>query len=528
MKKRNFIILVALVCIISIGITIYFKYSNYTITEKVYTAPRIIETPHVVTPEQFEETATLVCKTFDEEWAPGRNESILLDPIDNIYLGSVLSASGILAGSFESIGSLKDRLPITISTNAPNLSIKKQVIDTPKLSLFRDAVTTIIGSKQTGTGSPNITIEATEIFNQNQLNLMLQAGFSGGGNEVSASFSSFTNKSIRHFLVNITQVYYSISTDKISPNEFFKNKPKDIQGTYPVYVSNMKFGRRIWIVYETSSMSTIKKADLAAQFKFFAGKATTDNHMLSQEEVKNSSLKVLMVGGDLKAIDYIPTDISDRDNLKKLLRIGLFFNDSTAGAPLSYTLKGCADDKIFKIVNAARYTVRDCEVKTDKDTLILKTNLTSVNNACVEWTAGGDRNLDGDCDIIFHTSLTFEKNVVYCEVYGEWNEINGNHTQGKSSRRITLATLPENYVISSINSGKNGNIGEGKRAKEDIINSFGPLDLASSAFSNVTIIGDGTTSDDFGTCTDDNHSKIRNIVWNDLRLSYKLSKYTKK
>jgi hypothetical protein len=182
------------------------------------------------------------------------------------------------------------------------------------------------------------------------------------------------------------------------------------------------------------------------------------------------------------------------------------------------------DGKTFRIVNAGKFTVRDCVVKDEKEETIFASKLPSLEHLCAFHTGPGDRNFDGDCDITFSMVLTFDKNIIYASATAYWKEIDGD-SQGKMVlERREIAKLPSNYVIQRITSAVSGDIGAGKHAQKNTVTSFDPSGQP-SPFSKVYIIGDKSGNDNMpGPCQDDIHAQVYKIDMNDIKVVYTLTK----
>ena len=200
------------------------------------------------------------CTTVKYKATAEYNESILLDPAPGVFFpGSMIKGESIETGGYTPIGA-DNRTPMTMSISLENISGKVSRDFTPRLSEARQAIADILSQELTGATPARVSFVIETIYNKEQLNLAVGAGFqySGGLTNVDISsqfdFTRTTTKS--RFLVKFIQQYYSIDVEaKATAADYFKDitkeNPRNISGM-PLYVHSMKYGRMVLFSVEST------------------------------------------------------------------------------------------------------------------------------------------------------------------------------------------------------------------------------------------------------------------------------------
>ena len=275
-----------------------------------------------------------------------------------IYPGALIKGESILDGSYLPIP--VKRKPITISTSLQGADKVSVVVDDPKLSTVREAANSLM--KQDYDVPPaNLGFTIESVYNKQQLNLALHAGYQSGIMDVNGSFNYSDTKIHSRVVAKFIQVYYTLDMDIPSqPSDLIDGTPtEDMFGSLmPMYISTVTFGRMALFTVESELSDTEVKTYLQASYDNVSGDASTDFDKL----MSKSTMKVYVLGGSGADAG---TAINGFADFKKYISQGGNFSKTSPGAPISYKLRYINDNTIAKVVFAASYPVRTAIPRTD-------------------------------------------------------------------------------------------------------------------------------------------------------------------
>jgi hypothetical protein len=462
-------------------------------------------------------TSTEVCETQHITWTPGDAQSILLDPLKDIFPGSVLDARSFDNGQYITIDDDK-RKPVTIYITGPIFKNKAYVNDIyPKPSLVNNAMENILKDSVVGTPPTKLTINSYEVFSKDHLNLILKSKFSGGFGKVEAGFN-FDDQNIKsRYILDVTQIYYESAIDNPGSKGFFKSEPAGISNYTPVYISSVKYGRRVMIALESNENIQNKAAEVAAEFSLFASKDSIGAKYINDKYFRDNSIKVLIMGGNPNNAFKIFRAVSTRDSLFSALSGDAVWSLSNLGAPLAYTVNNTSDGSVFLVAQSGDYIARKCKIKAKNEYLI---DNAFLQNLCPNIYGGDDREFDGDPHFSCDIELFPQGNKVYARINAHWQEHDGNTAGDISNRVVEVGSIPDSLEILDITTPK-------KLIHPDQrTNGYGAtpyhMDVNSSPIEGLWVIGDSRESDDMfpSECGDDVHTKIKKITFFPIRVSY--------
>ncbi|GAA3984548.1 thiol-activated cytolysin family protein [Hymenobacter antarcticus] len=455
-------------------------------------------------------TPTEKCEIKEMEWSPGKAETILLDPqSDIIYPGCVLDAASLQDGRYTEI--IGARKPIKLSTSLAITKIGAAPVNNPKNSSVRQGIRSIINSAINGRNPAQTTISCVEIFSKEHLGLVLQGKYSAGFGNVEAAYN-FDREDVKsRYLLDVTQVYYTIDVDAIGPYGFFDYKPHGPVDYSPVYISSVKYGRRIMVIMETDRSIQGQAASIKAEFSSFAASGSFSANSLVEKLFDEKSVNILAMGGNPNAPFEILRAVARKASLHDILINGAIWGPNDQGVPLAYTLKHCTDGSIFTLVQSGKYTSRTCTMKQTEEYSL---ELSDIVKLCATPDGGEDREFDGEGpDLDFRLDIFNEGNNVYANISCNWTQSeNGNTHCSVYKNRVLIGKVPDNYAVLDIKSTKvasyKGKLkGHGSHAIERNIMSepTGPVRI-------LSIIGDTPDDDDpwVGDCGSE-HTQIQKI-----------------
>ena len=303
--------------------------------------------------DKIETVDNIECIIERYKWAPGNEESLLLDPSTGvIYPGALLKSGSVLDGSYVLIGLKHGSITLSHSANGQSVTIHN-----PTLSKVRNAVFEI--TKSIVITPAKMTYKVKEIHSSEHLDLALKGNYKSMSTSVSTEFNWQKTGKVTRILVEFYQLYYSIDVDQkenasdwVPGNETFCDEVDQL----PMYVSSVKYGRVGMLTLETSLDATEVKAALNASFDGIIGKGGIDINSEYAKVWNSSTFKVLVVGGapseGVKAITGI-------QGFNQWIVNGAEYSDASPGSPIAYTLK-YIDGSNARIVKSGEYNVRKC------------------------------------------------------------------------------------------------------------------------------------------------------------------------
>ncbi len=192
----------------------------------------------------------------------------------------------------------------------------------------------------------------------NQLKAKFGADFEKAGAPLKIDFEAVQKGEKQIEVVNFKQIYYTATFDApTNPAAVFDKSvtPEDLKQrgvdsqTPPVYVSNVSYGRQIYVKFESASKSTELKAAINAVIK---GATIAPNSEWSRL-LKNTSVTAVIVGGNASGAAKVVTGTVE--NLKELIREGANFSAQSPAVPISYKTAFLKDNAQATLQNSTDY-----------------------------------------------------------------------------------------------------------------------------------------------------------------------------
>lgn len=409
--------------------------------------PGVVPTPKLLEDKSAIEQDSIRCVVKTYEWAPGREESLLMDPTAEVITeGQLLRAESITEGAYTPI--IVPRLPICISLSLTNIngSVKDTIFEPSKRSSALEARQRLLSRKLNGNAAARVTKQIEKVYSYEQCRVAVGANYSGVGFDVAASFGYANSRIKSRYLVKFFQEYYSISVDlPAKPSDFFKTVPDPaLLGSYsPVYVSNIKYGRTLLFLLESEKSESEMDASIEAAFNGFAASGGFNAELHLKKVMENCSMKLFVVGGS--APDAV--GIQKPADVENYIKQGANFSNDSPGVPIAYTLRFLKDNSVAKIIMNSKYTVRECEVIP-----AITKNFQPGGN--YEWPAqlikgDGEYGGDGNPHITSKVDLYIVDNrEVWMRVNILFEEKRADYTTGSinDNRRIYIAPIGHKIV----------------------------------------------------------------------------------
>lgn len=349
----------------------------------------------------------------------------------DIFLGALFKANQDLLENKPQQISL-DRSKGRISVDLPGMVGGDSYVDAnPTASGMQEGVNTLLNRWHEKYAAKNpaparMQYESTSAYSMNQLKAKFGSDFEKVGVNLKIDFEAVNKGEKQIEVVDFKQVYYTANFDAPkNPSDVFapgvtvdQLKARGIdENTPPVYVSNVSYGRQMYVKFETTSKSTELKAAINAVIKGVPIKAESEWARV----LKNTTVTVSIVGGNADGAARVVTGTVE--DLKKLIQEGATFSTQNPAVPISYKTAFLKDNQVATIQSntdyietkvtsykngylnlqhkgayIARYYVYWDEVTYDKD------GVESIRSR--QWEHNGKNRTAG-----FQTELQFKGNV---------------------------------------------------------------------------------------------------------------------
>ncbi len=198
--------------------------------------------------------------------------------------------------------------------------------------------------------------------------LGLAAGVSAdylGLAEVSANFD-WANETVRSRLfVTFEQPFFTASVDqksKQAASDFFGSSVTPAQlaaeasGIPPVYVQSITYGRRVYLMIESTESTETLDAALEATSKLPSLSGSIESSYQQALNSAETRMRVIVQGGGAAAG---ASAVDGYEGLKQFVHAGAEFTAENPGVPISYQL-AYLDNAVAEYASSATYVERDC------------------------------------------------------------------------------------------------------------------------------------------------------------------------
>lgn len=281
----------------------------------------------------------------------------------NVFLGGLYKANQNLLENQPELISLA-RAKGTVSVDLPGMIQSDSRIEAdPTTSGMQSAMNTLVERWTKNYSSSHsvparVQYESTTAYSMNQLKAKFGSDFEKAGAPLKIDFEAVQKGEKQIEVVNFKQIYYTATFDApTNPAAVFDKSvtPEDLKQrgvdsqTPPVYVSNVSYGRQIYVKFESTSKSTELKAAINAVIK---GATIAPNSEWSRL-LKNTSVTAVIVGGNASGAAKVVTGTVE--NLKELIREGANFSAQSPAVPISYKTAFLKDNAQATLQNSTDY-----------------------------------------------------------------------------------------------------------------------------------------------------------------------------
>lgn len=288
--------------------------------------------------------------------------SVVNSVIDRTYPGALQLANRDLVENRPTL-MMVERKPIDISVNLAGLENNTVTVENPTYGNVTKAINELVNkwSREYGathTLPAQLQYTASMVHSKSQVSAALNVNADFLEKSLGIDFKAIGSGEKKVMVVAFKQIFYN-ATAKIptNPSDLFadgvtvktlRNAGMNDENP-PVMVSNVAYGRTIYVKLETSS----KSRDVEAAFKALIEKVNVSASTKYSDILENSSFTAVVLGGDSENHGKILTN--NFDEIMQVLKTNAAFSTGNPGYPITYTANFLKDNSVAIVNNATDY-----------------------------------------------------------------------------------------------------------------------------------------------------------------------------
>ncbi|WDV45463.1 thiol-activated cytolysin family protein [Clostridiaceae bacterium M8S5] len=311
---------------------------------------------------------------------------------DRTYPGSLLLANRDFVNN-RPTALVADRAPINISIDLPGLGTNNTIkVQNPSYGTVTGAIDELVNrwsAQNSGTHTLPARTQYKEemVYSKNQLKMGLNVDVEVADQMFGIDFEAISNGEQKYMVASYKQIFYTVSAQLPSrPSDLFDSSVKfgDLtnrgvsNASPPLMVSNVAYGRTIYVILKTESKSNKVKAAFKALIKGQKIGANTEFENI----IKNSSFTAVVIGGDSQQHNKIIT--TDFEEIRKVIKDNATFSLTNPGYPIAYTSTFVKDNSLAAVHNSTDY-VETTATEYSSGRLILDHSGAYIAQFHVEW-----------------------------------------------------------------------------------------------------------------------------------------------
>ncbi|MDR0268655.1 MAG: thiol-activated cytolysin family protein [Paenibacillus sp.] len=256
------------------------------------------------------------------------------------------------------------RKPLDISTDLPGLKSENTItVQNPNYGSVSGAVDQLVSTwadKYSATHTLPARLQYAEsmVYSKNQISSALNVNGQLLNNTLGIDFNAVANGEKKVMVAAYKQIFYTVSASlPNNPSDLFADGVTFSELTRkgvsneapPLMVSNVAYGRTIYVKLETTS----KSSDVQAAFKALLQNASIQSSGQYKDIYENSSFTAVVLGGDAQAHNQIVT--KDFSVIQNVIKDNAQFSTKNPAYPISYTSVFLKDNAIAGIHNNTEY-----------------------------------------------------------------------------------------------------------------------------------------------------------------------------
>ncbi len=286
---------------------------------------------------------------------------------DTLFPGSLVQGASLPDGVLSPIVTSRTPLIITITdlvSSDPHATYSKTVSE-PRLSTVTDATKQILDQNLAVDQPAKITYSETSISSLEEGFLKLGASYHWLSGNVSGSFQLNSTSYSTSLMIRFVQSYYTVSAqapsnpisyiaDNASYTSFSNYAgPKNP----PAYISDVTYGRELWMLVQSNHDANEVKAALDASFSAAAAGGNINLSAGQKKTLDESDIQILILGGAGKpAVEVVTGD--HVSSMKSYLLAGASYSRTSPGVIISYTARYLKDNDVARVSSATDYVIK--------------------------------------------------------------------------------------------------------------------------------------------------------------------------
>ncbi|CAM2797614.1 thiol-activated cytolysin family protein [Hathewaya histolytica] len=288
----------------------------------------------------------------------------IMDSInDRTYPGAIQLANRDLIENKPNLISC-ERKPITISVDLPGMGEDgKKVVNSPTYSSVNSAINSLLDTWNSKYSSKytiptRMNYSDTMVYSKSQLSTMFGCNFKTLSKSLNIDFDSIFKGEKKAMILSYKQIFYTVSVDGPNrPSDLFgdsvTSKSLALKGVNndnpPAYVSNVAYGRTVYVKLETTS----KSSKVKAAFKALVENQDISSNAEYKDIINQSSFTATVLGGGAQKHNKVVT--KDFDVIRNIIKNNSVYSPQNPGYPISYTSTFLKDNKIATVNNRTEY-----------------------------------------------------------------------------------------------------------------------------------------------------------------------------
>ncbi|MEW9095878.1 MAG: thiol-activated cytolysin family protein [Clostridiaceae bacterium] len=289
--------------------------------------------------------------------------SIIDSMTDRTYPGALQLADDAFVENQPTILICK-RKPLNISIDLPGMKKENSItVQNPTYGNVSGAIDELVSTwneKYSATHTLPARTQYSEsmVYSKSQIASALNVNSKVIDNSLGIDFNAIANGDKKVMVAAYKQIFYTVSAElPNNPSDLFDDSVtfeeltrKGVCNTAPpVMVSNVAYGRTIYVKLETTS----KSKDVQAAFKALLKNNSVESNLQYKDIFEESSFTAVVLGGDAKEHNKVVT--KDFDEIRNIIKDNAEFSPKNPAYPISYTSVFLKDNSIAAVHNKTDY-----------------------------------------------------------------------------------------------------------------------------------------------------------------------------
>ncbi|MEH7461927.1 thiol-activated cytolysin family protein [Bacillus thuringiensis] len=289
--------------------------------------------------------------------------SIIDSMINRTYPGAVQLANKAFADNQPSLLVAK-RKPLNISIDLPGMRKENTItVQNPTYSNVSGAVDDLVSTwneKYSSTHTLPARMQYTEsmVYSKSQIASALNVNAKYLDNGLNIDFNAVASGEKKVMVAAYKQIFYTVSAEQPNnPSDLFDNSVTYEELTRkgvsneapPVMVSNVAYGRTIYVKLETTS----KSKDVQAAFKALLKNNSVEASGQYKDIFEDSTFTAVVLGGDAKEHNKVVT--KDFNEIRNIIKDNAELSPKNPAYPISYTSTFLKDNAVAAVHNNTDY-----------------------------------------------------------------------------------------------------------------------------------------------------------------------------